>query len=585
MLVAAVTGLLMGVLVTAFRWAIIKSHVLVHGQGSGVHRLEELWSVGNFSLVPVLLPAFGGLLVGLVLYRLLQLRGGHGIPNVMKAVATGQVNLHPGMAIKSASAPITITSGGSAGPEGPVVEIGAVVGSWLGNQAGVRKDQVGTLIGCGAAAGIAAVFSAPMGGVVFALELIMRDFNIRKFAPVVVAAVLASVMSDALLSSEPAFTRLEEHVLNTIVPSLWLVAAFAVLGVVCGSAGAAMGAVLFAVHEMFSRLRLPVWVKPAIGGLIVGCIGIMVPGVMGEGYETVNRVLLESPRPHEGIVLAVGMLGVLCVLKMVATGLTLGSGGCGGTFAPSMVCGAFAGGAVGILFESMFPHDVPDFRIFALVGMAGVVSSALGIPLAAVLIIYEVSGGEYRLILPLMITVALSSMVSSRLRRGTVYTQSLLREGFDLEQQRGARDPLQNVPLSSVIDHHYVALRPNETLDRIMELLGETDVEAFLVTDEWGKLRGMISTNDLRALVNLGEIGGSALIASDIAEAHPPTLTEDVSASLALDIFTNSEAGGIPVIESAEDRRVKGIIYRGSLLRALRQNRAGKSQEAIRREG
>ena len=217
--------------------------------------------------------------------------------------------------------------------------------------------------------------------------------------------------------------------------------------------------------------------------------------------------------------------------------------------------------------------------------MAGVVSSALGIPLAAVLIIYEVSGGEYRLILPLMITVALSSMVSSRLRRGTVYTQSLLREGFDLEQQRGARDPLQNVPLSSVIDHHYVALRPNETLDRIMELLGETDVEAFLVTDEWGKLRGMISTNDLRALVNLGDIGGSALIASDIAESHPATLTEDVSASMALDIFTNSEAGGIPVIESAEDRRVKGIIYRGSLLRALRQNRAGKSQEAIRREG
>src|SRR5690606_35438799 len=156
----------------AFRWAIIKSHDLVHGDESRVHHLEELWSIGNFSIVPVLLPAVGGLIVGLLLYKVLRLGGGHGVPNVMKAVATGQVNLQPGMAIKSVTAPITITSGGSAGPEGPVVEIGAVIGSWLGNQAGVRKDQVGTLIGCGAAAGIAAVFSAPMGGVVFALELI-----------------------------------------------------------------------------------------------------------------------------------------------------------------------------------------------------------------------------------------------------------------------------------------------------------------------------------------------------------------------------------------------------------------------------
>ncbi len=580
-MVAIVTGLIMGLAVTAFRWAIIKSHDLVHGQQSGVHRLEELWSFGNFSIVPVLLPAMGGLFVGLLLYRILRLGGGHGVPNVMKAVATGQMNLHPGMAIKSATAPITITTGGSAGPEGPVVEIGAVVGSWLGNQAGVRKDQVGTLIGCGAAAGIAAVFSAPMGGVVFALELIMRDFNIRKFAPIVVAAVLASVVSEALLSSEPAFTRLSTEIIDTIVPSVWLVLAFAVLGVVCGSAGAGLGAVLVSVHEMFTRIRLPLWAKPALGGLMVGCIGIFVPGVMGEGYETVNRLLLEAPRPRDGLILSVAMLGLLCVLKMIATGITLGSGGTGGTFAPSMVAGAFAGGAVGIFFESIFVGDMPDYRIFALVGMAGVVSSALGIPLAAMLIIYEVSGGEYKLILPLMITVAVSSLVSSRLRRGTVYTQSLLREGFDLDQTQRVRDPLQNMPLARVMDQHFVSLRPNETLERILELLGETDVEAFLVTDEWGNLRGMISTNDLRALVNLGDIGGMALIASDIAESHPPTLTEDVSASMALDIFSSSETGGIPVIDSPETGRVVGIVYRGALLRALRQTRAAMSQESV----
>jgi CIC family chloride channel protein len=586
LLVAVVTGLFMGIAVTGFRYAIIKSHDIVHGPQSGVNRLDELWSIGEFSLVPVLLPALGGLIVGLLLYRVLHLGGGHGVPNVLKAVATGKVNLHPGMAIKSATAPITITSGGSAGPEGPVVEIGAVVGSWLGNLAGVRKDQIGTLIGCGSAAGIAAVFSAPMGGVVFALELIMRDFNIRKFAPIVVAAVLAAVMSEALLSNEPAFTRLDPSVIETIVPSVWLLLAFSLLGLVCGSVGAGMGVALGSIHELFGRVPVPLWIKPALGGLLLGCVGIFVPGVLGEGYETVNRLLLEATRPRDGVLVAVAMLALLCVLKMIATGITLGSGGTGGTFAPSMVAGAFAGGAMGIAFESLMPGDVPDFRIFALVGMAGVVSSALGIPLAAMLIIYEVSGGEYKLILPLLVTVAVSSLVSSRLRPGTVYTASLLREGFDLDQVRGTvRDPLQNMPLSAVIDRRFVALRPNETLDRILELLGETDVEAFLVTDEWGNLRGMISTNDLRGLINLGEIGGMALIASDIAESHPPTLTEEVSASLALDIFSNSETGAIPVIESVGNRRVTGVVYRGSLLRALRQNRAGIAGEGVQRSG
>lgn len=584
LVLAVVVGVVMGGAVTAFRGAILLSHELFHSHQYGLNAVLAGGEMTGFSFLPALLPALGGLIVGLLLYRVLKLAGGHGVPNVLKAVATGQVNLSPAMAIKSATSPITITSGGSSGPEGPMVEIGAVVGSKLGQWAGLRRDQVGTLIGSGSAAGIAAMFNAPIGGVVFALELIMRDFHIRTFAPVVITAVVASVTSRALMPADPALSPLDPTVFDTIVLSPVLVAEAAVLGAACGALGALMIVMLTRAHDAFGRWRqVPAWLKPAVGGLMVGLLGLLTPGIMGEGYAAVNDMVLLKGALPDHILRYFFVLLLFALLKISATGFTLGSGGTGGTFATAMVSGGFMGAAVGLLFMHVLPDFTPDYRVYALVGMAGLVSSALGTPLASMLIIYEVSGANYKLVFPLMVAVAVSSLVSSRLHRGgTIYTQGLLREGFDVEHVRGVHhDPLATMPITEVMDKQFVSLRPNDTLEHILELLGSTDVQAFVVADEWGNLCGLISTDDLRSLINLGDMGDTALIAIDIAEPHPAVVTLEESAAKAMLILGASEAAALPVVDDKQSRHIAGIVYRNKLLRAYRSAQSSNVAAAL----
>lgn len=576
-----IVGLVMGLLSLVFRWLIYQSHHLFHDEEDSI--LHTLPTAIEDAVI-IFLPAIGGLIVGLLIYKFLKLGGGHGVPSVMKAVATGQVNLSPSMAIKSATAPITITSGGSSGPEGPIVEIGAVVGSVFGTWSKVRKEHVATLVGCGAAAGISAMFGAPIGGVIFALELIMRDFQVRKFAPIVVSAVMASVTVEALivhlhLPNASVFEPLSDQTLNTIQPSAMLIVQFTILGVGCALIGSLLVWSLYKFHDIFQFIKkIPMCCKPMIGGLCVGIIGLYSKDILGEGYGSVNDLILSVHAPAVTNVLLISFL-IICVLKVLATSLTLGSGGTGGTFAPAMVCGAFVGASIGLIAETIMPSFSPDYRVFAMVGMAGVVSSAMGTPLAALLIIYEIAGGRYRLVLPLMITVAVSALVSSVLRSGTVYTITLLRDGFDVDaHQSRPRDPLENVVVSELMSTEFTSFRSHDTLDHIMNVVVDTEEDAFVVTDEKNNLKGVISTNDLRAVATLGELGAAAVIAGDIADTNPPSLTKDSSASEALDIFSNSDIEGIPVVEEVETRkRVMGMIYRGDVLRAYKQ-RASSSE-------
>jgi CIC family chloride channel protein len=571
---AVLVGLAMGVVSTLFRLLIVHSHHLFHGvqneHGEVIsHSVLHYLPGALESVATVFLPALGGLFVGLLIYKFLKLAGGHGVPSVMKAVSTGEVYLAPTMAVKSLTSPITIASGGSAGPEGPIVEIGAVTGSLIGRLSGIRKEQVGTLVGCGSAAGIAAVFAAPIGGVIFALELIMRDFQVRKFAPVVVAAVMAAVTSTALLPNNPVFPPLTDMLLQTIQASLVLVLQFASLGMACSLVGALLVRAMYIMHDVFHGFAIPMWLKPAIGGLLVGVIGIFFPDILGEGYESVNTMIYNNPATGEFDAGFLGLLLLLCALKILASSLTLGSGGTGGTFAPAMVSGAMVGAAMGYFWNALLPDFSPDYRIFALVGMAGVVSSALGTPLAALLIIYEVSGGHYRLMLPLMITVAVSSLLSQVLSQGSVYTISLLRDGFDMEEHdRRKNDPLAQISVEEIMSRAFHSFRPDENLSRILEVMANTDEDAFVVSTDEGFLHGIISTHDMRAVATLDDLGAAAVIAGDVAQTQPPVLTRHSPALKALEIFSNSEIDGIPVVEDEGSRTVIAMVYRGSVMRA-----------------
>ncbi len=567
-LLAVVVGLIMGGVCAVFRLLINVSHELFvagggHGEGQGATFVDLAFRAS--------LPALGGLLVGLVVYRVLKLSGGHGVPSVMKAIATGNMRLSPMMAVKSSSSIVTITSGGSCGPEGPIIEIGSVVGSWVGQWAAVTKERVGTLIGCGAASGIAGVFNAPIGGVFLALELLMRDFAGRTFAPVVVAAVVAAVTNEALLPNSPVFPKLSDPVLQTIAPNYLQMGMFAGLGLLCGLIGALLVYTLYRLHDLFQGIRVPLWLKPALGGLGVGLVGLAYPNVIGEGYEFVSQGILEEYTGNGTLAFSAAALFLFVALvKILVTGLTLGSGGTGGSFAPAMVTGAMTGAGFGVLCNILFPGAAPSVAVFSLVGMAGVVCSSLQIPIAGILIVYEVSGASYRLVLPLMITVAISAVLSSALRQGSVYTLTLLRDGFDVDEAiRKVRDPLSRVPLEKIMNRKFIRLSPNDNLDQVIDAFSASEDDAFAVIDGDDTLLGMVSTRDIRGVLNLAGIG-EAIIAADAADMNPPMLYPQSPASEALAVFSSTDATAIPVVEKPGSRRIVGLVNRVDILSAYR---------------
>ncbi len=572
---AVLVGLSMGAVCALFRHLIAVTHHFFF-EAPMIHAGHGIGPVAAASIgiaIKALLPAFGGLVVGLVIYRILGLVGGHGVPNVIKAIATGNVNLPPSMALKSASSIVTISTGGSSGPEGPIVEIGSVVGSLIGREALVSKERVGTLIGCGAASGIAGVFNAPIGGVFLALELLMKDFAVRTFGPIVVAAVVASVTSEAILPNSPVFPGIDPRLMDGIVKSYAQIMMFAGLGVLCGLGGSLLVYTIYKFHDLFGTVRAPMWLKPALGGLCVGVIGLAFPEVIGEGYEAVRKQILgaygavEAPAPT---LLAALFFLFIALIKILATGLTLGSGGTGGAFAPAMVVGALLGAGFGVLCSHAAPELAPSVIVFALVGMAGTVSTTLSIPIAAILIIYEVSGANYRMVLPLMITVATASLVSSAVRQGSVYTLSLLRDGFDVEEaHRRSNDPLARLPIRRVMKSHFTRLSPGDSLDQVIAAFSTSEDDAFAVVDAEDNLVGMVSTKDIRGVMTLAGVGG-AIIASDAADANPQVLYPDSMASEALAIFSSTEAVGIPVLAKAGSRRIVGMVNRVDILNTYR---------------
>lgn len=572
-LLAGIVGLVMGGVCALFRFLINFAHNHIFApHGEGLHTALLGDSALAAGATRMLLPAIGGLIVGLLIYRVLKLTGGHGVPSVMRAVATGKVNLSPSMAAKSSSSIITITSGGSCGPEGPIVEIGSVVGSIVGGKARATKEQTGTLIGSGAAAGIAGVFSAPIGGVFLALELLTRDFAVRSFGPVVVAAVIAAVTSEAILPNQAVFPSLPEAVFETIVWNYWQIALFAILGVLCGGGGALLVHAPYRAHDYFQGIRIPMWLKPALGGLGVGIVGLVFPNVIGEGYEYVRLNILEEYAGEAAKLTLSAALAFLLVglVKILVTSLTLGSGGTGGAFAPAMVLGAMIGGGFGVLSNMIAPEIAPAVPVFALVGMAGTVCSALNVPIAGILIVYEVSGADYRMVLPLMITVAMSAFVSSSLRQGSVYTLSLLRDGFDVDEaRRRSADPLGRVAVRTIMRRDFVRLSPNDPLDSVLDAFSSSDDDAFLVVDEEGDMLGMVSTRDVRGVMRLAGIG-DAIIAADAMDPHPAVLPVDASAAEVLALFGSSEMAAIPIVAKPGSRKPVGLVGRSDALSAYR---------------
>ena len=391
-----------------------------HADYSTAGRVSNHWVPWLGAFFVVVSPAVAGLIYGPLVKRFAPEARGHGVPEVMLAVAERGGRIPGKVAVvKSLASALTIGSGGSVGREGPIVQIGSAIGSTLGRLIGAPESRLRLLVACGAAAGISATFNTPIAGAVFALELIVQDFQTESFGAVVVASVTADVIGRAAFGTAP-FLHLPTFTVGHPVEY----ALFALLGLLAGVGGVLFTRVLYAIEDACDWVwRGPEWLRPGAGGLVFGLLLLALPEMYGVGYPVLQKGIDGD--------YALGMLALLLVGKVLATSLTIGIGGSGGVFAPSLFCGAMLGEAFGLIGHQIAPGSVGNAGAYALIGMAAFFAGSARAPITAVIILFELTG-EYTIILPLMLAVVLATAVSRRLSHETIYTLKLARRGISL---------------------------------------------------------------------------------------------------------------------------------------------------------
>lgn len=371
-------------------------------------------------------PVIGGLLYGPLIQRFAREARGHGVPEVMLAVAESGGRIRPPVTIvKAFASALCIGTGGSVGREGPIVQIGSALASTLGQVMRLSETRLRLMVACGAAAGISATFNAPLTGVLFGLELILGSVSAEAIAVVLVASMTADALSRAVFGSAPFFGGLTigggQSVLDYVL--------FGVLGLLAGLVGVLFKTVLYGVEDLCDRAwrGRPEWLRPVAGGVVLGLILVALPQLYGVGYPVMRHALFG------GYVL--WFLLLLVAGKMVASGLTIGIGGSGGVFAPSLFVGATFGMAYGMAVHQVFGGGVSPDAAYGLVAMGAVFAGATRAPLTASASVLEMSG-DFGMVLPVMLGTALASAISARISRGTIYTTKLLRRGVDIERPK-----------------------------------------------------------------------------------------------------------------------------------------------------
>jgi CIC family chloride channel protein len=571
-------GIVMGAAAIGFilpiRWL---ERLLAHFSQEGGSRV---WLV-------LLVPIAGALATGLVFRLVPSAFRGHGVSRVLYAVNRQQslIPLRIGVRHWFAST-CTIGSGGSAGPEGPIVTIGATLGSnaarWL------RGDpaSTATLLGCGCAAGLAAVFNAPMAGIFFTLEVILRDFSLRTFTPIVVASVVSAATAQTLLGTQeplfgvgPDFFR-DASEFFTLRQTPFFIA----LGVFCAFGAVGFTKLLPVAERAFHRLPLARNLRPALGALLLAVLGAIylwmsgmrggLPPFYGAGYgearalmthDTYTLALTESGWSMAGFALVLLASGLL---KAIATCLTLGSGGAGGLFAPSLLLGAFTGGAFGMALQALGPAWAPEPAHCALMGMAAMIAGSTHAPLTGVLLVYELTH-SYTVVLPLMLTAVVSTMVSRLLFKESIYTAELAALGIRLGSMSDLT-VLRRLRVSDLDLTRPVLVELNDPAQRLVDLSERQGAGEFVVLDPEGHYRGMVTARDLReTLVHRDAI--PLLTVEELTRDDLPCVLAGDTLDVALDRFSRHDVESLPVVLDSQTREVHGLISRQALLRRYQQ--------------
>jgi CIC family chloride channel protein len=513
----------------------------------------------------LIVPTAGGLTAGLLIYFVAPEARGSGIPQVKIAYSMnyGRVPMRvaAGKAVISA---LSVGSGASLGREGPTVQICAALSHAIARMFSIPRRKQMNQLPVGAAAAIAAAFNTPIAAVTFALEEIIGDLNQKLAASIVIAAVISATIERWLLGAHPLFTGASIYALNDPRELL----AYAGLGVTAGVVGVMFSKLILWLRFAFrDRVQLPGWSKPALGGAIVGVIGLWQPHSLGIGYDFLGTVL----RGEDQLVLKAVLF--LMVAKILTSSFSYGSGMSGGVLGPSLFVGGMLGAAVWHLLFLIEPDAVIARGAFALVGMGAVFAAVIRVPITSILLVFEMTY-NYQIILPLMIANAIAYAVASRLTPLSIYEAFMFQDGIHLGTAPQA-DALSRITVASVMTQNVVTLPDDITVEESLEIVGGLEYNGFPVLRD-GKMVGLITTGDLRRLVADGR-GGECIadvMIRKVVHAHPDQTLDTVVLKLA-----QRELSQLPVVSRVDDTRLLGIITLRDVARA--QARLAASQYSL----
>ena len=539
---------------------------------------EDEWKI-------IFIPALGGLIAGLIIEYWSKEAKGAGVPLVMEAVTFKQARLSAKKAIAKCFAAATcIGTGMSLGRVGPMVVISSTVGSEIGQRTGKNVDETRTLVGCGAASAITAAFNAPLGGVLFAIELIMAELRTRSFIPIVVAAVIATTVGRGLTGDVAAFDSIPKYTLSSPAEYPFYV----VLGLIAGFAAAIFIRLLNLVETNIEKIdMIPVPLRTCLGGLCVGMIALSFPHVLGNGFDVTSDLISLDSDENGSLILGdsfPGNVGVasgvtsllvfvisIMLLKIIATSISIGSGGSGGIFTPSLFIGAALGAALGLVLNNMGIVDHPG--AFALVGMAAFVASTTRATLTAIVLLFEMTA-TYEIILPLMLSCVVADAMCYVLSEHSCYTSKLARRGIHIDL--GAeQDLMRMIKVKDAMTEDVMTIAPERPLEVALQMIEDTGHMSLPVVNEKGELSGIITWADIHIAALRHE---RHLTVGDYCVTDLITVTPGENLSQALDSLGYREISHLPVVDKSDKLKLVGIITKGDIIKAYNRQRFLRKQ-------
>ncbi len=542
-------GVVGGLVGSGFRWLGVAFQRIYFASGGSLIEVAEAlpWQL---RLLP---PAGGALLAGLIVHFFLRGSGSGGVAEIMEAVALRErsLSLRPAI-LKSLGSLFLMGSGGSVGREGPISTLSAAVSTWLAHVLRLTPARRNILIGCGVAAGMAAVYNAPLGAALFVMEVVIANFAMDVFGPLVAASVMSALVSRALQDPGPMYA------IPSFTPaSLTEYFILGLLGIPCALVGNVFAGALDRIKTLFEAVRVHPVVKVTLGGALVGVAGIWLPHVWGNGYDAVAGALNGR--------FTLGLLMAICAGKMLVTAVSLGSGGLGGVMTPTLLVGASFGGTIGYLMHELAPTLTSETGAYALVGMAGVLAATTHAPIMATFLTFELCQ-DYAMVLPLGVCSGVAALMARRWKKSSIYTEKLARKGLDLDALI-EESAIQSIRVEDVMWQDPPTVPPEMPARAVMERFLQSRRHLMHVVGSDGAYHGLIAIQDLLATAedrNLDHI----VLAADLARPIP-SVTPDAPVSRIMEKFWFQEFGELPVLKTGDPPRFAGVVTRRDILGAF----------------